>query len=656
MDPLDDLPKRSASHELDDAAQRVFESALLSDVFTIQARDRRDYGTDYQIEALRDGQATNLRIHVQLKGTDRDQNSGGTVSVAVKRANLNYLLVQPSSIYVCLHRPSGRLLARYATDVFQEYERRGREWHSQDTITVVFAEPFGDAFQAKMSSRILASGRAARDDRLQWLTTPPKQLAESLPNAVPRIEVPTDATGTEEVLRSLYEERQDRVISRNFDAFAAVLGEEAIGFLPAYMAEINLGINGLPIDKNRVRTGIDTLRAAESSEKYHRGSLRYSQGNGWLALEEYERAQETYLAALVELDDHHLNGVQARCCKNLGTVMQHLGDQAAATALYERALELEPDLPQARFALALARLMSGEDLEAALEHFDRAMTSGGRSKIPPAAVNGWKIEALFRLGRHGEAFGLVNTLVPEAKGSGWIWPWLARQVAAHGRSSTDSTKKALNFWRAYISAHPENVAARRELFLCHFVLHMAGVESGVDFDTFRELALELVDDGVEDPAFLWDRVGHWAQKDDDWSQAEEAFRTAWELEPSRYGYCLGTALNFLGRFHEALPILQAETESLQPDAMSWFQVGVAHDGLKAWSEAIEAFEHALSLNDDYALAWFNLGGAYWNGGEVLDALDVWRRAVARFPDHELASQVRDHFLGDAPRSTRDGEV
>jgi tetratricopeptide (TPR) repeat protein len=647
LDPLNELPKRAATHELDDVAQGAFEAALGTALFFVQQKDRRDYGTDYQLEAQSGGQTTNLRVHVQLKGTDRDATAEGTLSVVVDRTNLNYLLAQPHSIYVYFHRPSGRLLARYATDVFQEYERRGTPWQHQDTITVLFAEPFDKPFQLRLRDVVVAGGRTARDERLDWLTTPPERLSESLKQAVPRIEIPTDVTAAKALLRILYEEGQDAVISKAFEGFAAVLGRSSVALLPAYMAEINLGVNGHVVDQQRVQAGIESMQAIEHSGEYHWGSLLYSQGNGWLALEEYEKARETYLAALVELDGSRWGAIEARCSKNLGTVMHHLGAEEAARALYERALELEPDLPEGHFALGLELLRSGEDLESAIEHLDLVITSGGRAKIPSSAAAGWKVEALFRAGRHVEAFGLVNVLISEAKDFAWIWPWLAKQVAVHGRSSPEMTRKSIRFWRAYLSDHPAHDAARRESLLCHFALHMAG-SGELDFGSFRTLAVTLIEDGVADPAFLWDRVGHWAQKNGEWIDAEEAFRTAWQLEPSRYGYCLGTALNFLGRFDEALPILQHEGDRLQPDAMSWFQVGVAYDGLEKWSDAIEAFNRAVALDDTYAFAWFNLGGAYWNAGEILAAFETWEAAVSRFPDHELASRVRKDFLGDGP--------
>ena len=137
-----------------------------------------------------------------------------------------------------------------------------------------------------------------------------------------------------------------------------------------------------------------------------------------------------------------------------------------------------------------------------------------------------------------------------------------------------------------------------------------------------------------------DRLGHWAQDEADWAEAERCFRKAYDLARGHYGYCLGTALNFLGRFEESLPILREQAERIQPDAMSWFQLGAAYGDLGQSAQAIDAYEKALALDPDYDLAMFNLGGAHWNRGEKIEALAIWTTAIDRFPDHELAAKLR----------------
>ncbi len=115
---------------------------------------------------------------------------------------------------------------------------------------------------------------------------------------------------------------------------------------------------------------------------------------------------------------------------------------------------------------------------------------------------------------------------------------------------------------------------------------------------------------------------------------------AYELADGHYGYCLGTALNFLDRFEESLPLLLEQAQVIQADAMSWFQVGVAYEKLNRVRESIDAYQKALALDPDYDLAMFNLGGVLWNSGDREKALLILRRAAEQFPNHELTARLR----------------
>ncbi|MEM7665525.1 MAG: tetratricopeptide repeat protein [Pseudomonadota bacterium] len=139
----------------------------------------------------------------------------------------------------------------------------------------------------------------------------------------------------------------------------------------------------------------------------------------------------------------------------------------------------------------------------------------------------------------------------------------------------------------------------------------------------------------------WRRYG--AQDNEDWHSAETCFRRAFDLAGGHYGYCLGTALNFLERCEESLPILQEQAVKHQPDAMSWFQVAVAHEKLGQTDQSIYAYRKAIELEPDYDLAWFNLGGVYWNDEKRDEAATIWKQAVAQFPDHELAEKLQSEI-------------
>src|SRR3546814_13782109 len=110
LDHFDDLPKRDANHVTEAKAETAFQERLTaSGRFILQRSDRKDYGTDCEIEVVDQGQATNVRVHVQLKGTERSLNADGSLSIEVSRLNLNYLLMHQHSFYVAYHIPTSSL-------------------------------------------------------------------------------------------------------------------------------------------------------------------------------------------------------------------------------------------------------------------------------------------------------------------------------------------------------------------------------------------------------------------------------------------------------------------------------------------------------------------------------------------------------------------
>lgn len=641
MDPFDDLPKRDRNHTIEEMAETAFRRRLVeSGVFILQGVDRKDYGSDCQIEVVEDGNATNARVQVQLKGTGRAPNADGSVSVGVARTNLNYLMMQKHGFYACYHAPSDRLLACSVDSVLRQYDHDGKDWTAQETLTVTFRNELTVEALHALAGLVRSGTRSTRDRRIEQITVEPSALPAMLRASVPALHVPAERTAAADLLQHLYQDGADDVISAAFDEFAAVLGAEDDAMGSCYMAEINRGMDGKSRHASRIGAAIQHFRLKLKEGRYQPGSLHYTLGNAHSAAGDERSAKEAYEAAAADQLLMAESSMAAQVLKNLGSSIERLGNPDEAVEYFREALRHNPDLPEAHNALGNHLVRIGSYAEA-LDHFDRAIfaeTQMGRV----SAVTGWKVNVLFNLGEGRAAFREVNTLLTKADREPWIWQWCAQQVGSFGRTTPENARHALLFWRRFISTHPDMVSARRELLQVAFYARRHGINIERSYAEFRAEFEQHIDRfDTEDAAFLWDRLGHWAQDEGNWTEAERCYRKAFGLGGGHYGYCLGTALNFLGRFEESLPIVTEQAEYLQPDSMSWFQVAVASENVGKIDEAIWAYRKALELDPDYDLAMFNLGGVHWNAGQIDEAIDVWTAAIQRFPDHALAAKLRD---------------
>ncbi len=632
---LDDFPTRDDKSELAALAESKFEGAVVqAGQFVVQQRDRHDYGTDFQLEATHAGGMTNYRIHVQLKGTEKAPNQDSSISVSVSRTNLNYMLSQPNSVYVCYHAPTDTLLFRTAEDVYRDAEHDGEEWRSQDNLTIRFRTLFDADIQSCLRARVVAASATQRDDRLQWVVTLPDEFPKKVAANIPAIIVPESPDDAFSTLQLLYERGEDAVISKAFEQFAACLGYSNPKLTYAYLSEINLAMRRASFNRERVSAAIafiETVRTDTAPDAL------YCRANGHSALGQRDEAKRLYREA-IRLANGELPHLEAQCWKNLGTEIEQEGDQAEACRCYERALKLAPQLTEAHMALAIAHREAG-DLQAALNHLDQVVWAVD-DVVPTLAARARRLEECFRLGMTDKAFDDIVAILPYGDRHPWIFPWCARLVYNYARTNESSVERAIRFWDAFLRMQPKDRNAQKERLQCLAYAKMHGQDPGVDYRRYIADVSAFLDDETTDAAHLWDRVGHWAQIDGNWEQAEENYRKAYLLDPERYGYCHGTALNHLKRFSESLPILLEQANVHQPDALSWFQVAIAQEGIGDIDGCKESYHRVLTLDPDYDLAMFNLGGVYWNHGPKTEAIRVWKEALTRFPSHPLSEKLR----------------
>ena len=153
------------------------------------------------------------------------------------------------------------------------------------------------------------------------------------------------------MLAELYDRGHDRTISRSFDKFRAILGPSNEKLMHAYMAEINLGVNGRECNRSRIVEGIEVILGAVNGDDFPPGTLLYCVGNGWFAIDEYEKARDAYNSALLLLDQTDVySNVSAQCCKNLGAALEKLNKPDVSSRFIHTGIGVGPRISLRRIS------------------------------------------------------------------------------------------------------------------------------------------------------------------------------------------------------------------------------------------------------------------------------------------------------------------
>lgn len=640
MNCLDDLPKRDQNHVHDTMAKTAFEAFIASSgVVLKQSSDDNDYGTDYQLEIMHDGMATNVRLQVQLKGTAAGFNTDGSVSISVKRSNLNYLLMSPGSLYVCLHIPTNTLKVTSAQSVLTRYQNMGPSWQSQKSVTVNFAEDLTIQHLIKITSLARLSALDARNRRVAHRKMNENDMVDHVRELLTVYEVADDTASAVHQLINLYKSNQTEVISAAYERFKTVLDEEHPAMMFCYMAEIDLASANKIFDRQRVELGILKLKAYSLADGADRAGLHYSIGNGFAALNDFNEALEEYKIACELNNQNSDNELMAMIIKNMGGTYAALENENQAVECYLQALKNNPYLAEAHYALGLYYHNTGQ-FEKALEQLDKIVFSSD-TQGNLIDLQGWRISALFNVGEGRSAFREINALLSQADKAQWIWPWCLKIVSQFGRESIENAKLSLTFWESALRHSPENPLAQRELLLAIIYLRNRNIivhKTYLQFKNDLEACANKI--GSDAASVLWDLLGHWAEDEELADEAILCFEKAYSLQKGDYGLCLSIALNKKHRYEESKNLMKIYTLAFPNDDQGWYRLASTYDLMGQLEKCIEPYLHSLSLNVDNDHAWFNLGGAFFNMGNYPEARRVWKEAVSRFPDHELTAKIR----------------
>ena len=132
--------------------------------------------------------------------------------------------------------------------------------------------------------------------------------------------------------------------------------------------------------------------------------------------------------------------------------------------------------------------------------------------------------------------------------------------------------------------------------------------------------------------------------------AERSFEAALALAPGRPSVLanLGAARVRLGKFAQAVPVLEQASAAEPGNADAWGHLGTACAELGRMEEALNAYGRALQINPQLTEAWSRRGGLLRELGQLDEAADCFERAIALGADDELHRYYLASVRGATP--------
>lgn len=161
---LSNLPKVDENSEIQENSLNALTNLLPTNQFCLRDERIRDYGVDASLEILENGNATNFRTQIQLKGTrSLKPNKDGSYSLQVDTHNLNYLLNASISIYILYIEPKKEFRFVWASTEFQRLAEVNPTWIEQGDITLRFTEILDLAKLDEIKEKIISRGVFGRN-------------------------------------------------------------------------------------------------------------------------------------------------------------------------------------------------------------------------------------------------------------------------------------------------------------------------------------------------------------------------------------------------------------------------------------------------------------------------------------------------------------
>ncbi|RFZ90281.1 DUF4365 domain-containing protein [Mucilaginibacter conchicola] len=378
-----DQPKRPQSHIISTRSAKYLENNIPDEWhFNVPAND---YGIDYQVEISKNGQVTGLNFSLQLKSTE-ETGKGNFAKVTLKHTTLNYYQVRLEPIMLIIYDAEHNeaywsWLSDHRIDLTSDKKNYSLRISKENKLSEIDWNGIASHVQKLFNAKSFISDF----DILQ--------IENNLELGAWKVYYQEDYEQAVYLFRRLIREGS---VSYNIHQALAWSLYQTYQYNDA-LSTINLVIESSETPNSlKIKACILTefgfatqdkgklIQARNIFKEFLTGEdsavMLYNYANALNSLGEFREAIVQYRLS-IKKDPN-----EARCWKNLGTTYYNLGEHDKEMACYDKALALNPELPQALFSKGITLAQHFAKHDEALVLFHKVLSE--KNNLAQEYVNG----------------------------------------------------------------------------------------------------------------------------------------------------------------------------------------------------------------------------------------------------------------------------
>lgn len=493
-----DRPKRPASHILAKKSEKFLENCLPDEWFyTVPTND---YGIDYHIEIALNEQVTGLNFSIQLKSTGIVQK-GDSAKVVLKKTTLNYYKVrlEPTMLvifdakaneaYWCWIEEQKIDLSQnkksFALSVQKSQKLSEIDWNgiAIHVQRIFNSKSFiGDFDILKIDNNIeLGAWKTYYDGDYEQAAYLFRRLI-------------ADGNTTYNIYQalawSLYQTYQYND-ALNMINFVLELRETHNGLKTKACILAEYGFRDQ--DKGKIIQARDIFK--KFSNEQDSALMLFNYGNTLNALGNYDEAIAQYGNSLKKDEEN------AQCWKNLGTTYYNKGEHEKELSCYDKALSINPDLPQALFSKGITLAQQYGRYREALNLFHRVLDN--KNNLTRDYVNGlfWVAYCYQELGDLETALLWIDRGLNHDGANPYFLNFKSNLLGRHWQNKPGFKEKAIEFflYRIELENDPRSIYHYIEIQSINleealeFVQERVKIYRNIQFDDLSSISFSLQD-------------------------------------------------------------------------------------------------------------------------------------------------------------------